>query len=44
MTFRQLTQHFDSGIFAVGAVLFLITLCFTVVGNRVLSKFREAYE
>ncbi|MEM1424110.1 MAG: phosphate ABC transporter permease subunit PstC [Planctomycetota bacterium] len=31
-------------IFAVGALLFLITLAFTIVGNRVLAKFREAYE
>ena len=31
-------------IFAVGALLFLITLALTVAGNRVLAKFREAYE
>jgi phosphate transport system permease protein len=31
-------------IFAVGAVLFVITLAFTVLGNRVLARFREVYE
>lgn len=31
-------------IFAVGALLFLITLTLTVVGNRILAKFREVYE
>lgn len=31
-------------IFAVGAVLFVITLTFTIIGNRVLKRFREVYE
>lgn len=31
-------------IFAVGALLFVITLVFTIIGNRVLNRFREIYE
>jgi phosphate transport system permease protein len=31
-------------IYAVGAVLFLMTLAITIVGNRVLKRFREVYE
>lgn len=31
-------------IFAVGALLFLMTFAMTVVGNRVLARFREVYE
>jgi phosphate transport system permease protein len=31
-------------IFAVGALLFLMTLALTLVGNAILKKFREVYE
>lgn len=31
-------------IFAVGALLFLITLCMNVIAHRVLHRFREVYE
>ena len=31
-------------IFAVGALLFLITLCMNVIAHRVLRRFQEVYE
>lgn len=31
-------------IFLVGTLLFVITLIFNIVGNRVIAKYREAYE
>ena len=31
-------------IFLIGAILFLITLIFNIVGNRIISRYREAYE
>ncbi|MEY3715757.1 MAG: phosphate transporter permease subunit PstC [Actinomycetota bacterium] len=31
-------------IFLVGSILFIITLIFNIIGNRVIAKFREAYE
>lgn len=31
-------------IFLIGAILFLVTLIFNVIGNRIISKYREAYE
>ena len=31
-------------IFAVGALLFVITLTMNVVANKVLGRFREVYE
>ena len=30
-------------IFAVGLYLFVITLCLNLLGNKVLSAYREAY-
>jgi phosphate transport system permease protein len=31
-------------IFAVGALLFVMTLAFNLISHRVLRRFREAYE
>lgn len=31
-------------IFLVGAILFLITLVFNLIGNRIILRYREAYE
>ncbi len=31
-------------VFAVGAVLFVMTFSLTVLGNRILGRFREVYE
>jgi phosphate transport system permease protein len=31
-------------IFAVGMTLFLMTLCLNVIGNRLVTRFRERYE
>ena len=31
-------------IFLIGAILFLITLIFNIVGNRIIARYREAYE
>lgn len=31
-------------IFLIGAILFLVTLIFNVIGNRIITKYREAYE
>lgn len=31
-------------VYAVGALLFLMTLAITILGNRILARFREAYE
>lgn len=31
-------------IFLVGSILFVVTLIFNIVGNRIIKRFREAYE
>lgn len=31
-------------IFLIGAILFLVTLIFNIIGNKIISRYREAYE
>lgn len=31
-------------IFLVGSILFIVTLIFNLIGNRIISRYREAYE
>jgi phosphate transport system permease protein len=31
-------------IFLIGAMLFLVTLIFNIMGNKIISRYREAYE
>lgn len=31
-------------IFLVGSILFVVTLIFNIIGNRIIKRFREAYE